>query len=505
MMKDSIEEMYQQMIESNALADTIVGGTHARQFDDSDGEDFFTSKEIVQQQEALEKRYGASPTSPRGGTGGVIEEEAHFKRYTQKREHKYTEKEKQEIRESCVATIVHDYGEFDIYHLSDEERAKNDMLAEIRLKLVTLKRTYHQVDKYIEAMRVVMEAWEILEKHNYLHTKEEFYQLVAEGKIYSSSIIMPKLKRMDQYNLDMIIQYISNPEADASDLIPAAQEVTDSWYDQFDIEDNEDYQKYFSEYLESLTEADKENKEIEDIHDEADSYAREKIEEDEMKRLLSPDEVAFVLENAQHPPRIDVKDISPKYIKGYDRTTFGKVKKKGSKTERYKKEILHRLLNKIQKNPQLRDFNRSYDHSLLVTQSMFEPEKPFKDFMDDIRFDGSWASEDDVFLYNLAVREEVLKQHPANQGYLTYADKEVSDFIKVLEKAGVNTLELRRKMNVAADTDGTDDATVRAKRKENKKLEAAIIQRITKLNASPKFKKLTVKAEKALNKAGEDD
>jgi len=35
--------------------------------------------------------------------------------------------------------------------------------------------------------------------------------------------------------------------------------------------------------------------------------------------------------------------------------------------------------------------------------------------------------------------------------------------------------------------------------KQNKKTEAALLQRITKLNNNPKFKKLVTKAEKAIN------
>ena len=41
-------------------------------------------------------------------------------------------------------------------------------------------------------------------------------------------------------------------------------------------------------------------------------------------------------------------------------------------------------------------------------------------------------------------------------------------------------------------------------KKENKKIESALLQRITKLNNSPKFKKIVGKAENALNKYYED-
>lgn len=243
-----------------------------------------------------------------------------------------------------------------------------------------------------------------------------------------------------------------------------------------------------------------------DIHIKAHEYAVAKIQEETAMRLLSPEEAQWLSDHQDDIPEFKVKDLKRKWIKNYDRRTFGrskKKKKKESKTDKLIRENVHTILNKIQANVafnQGAEYNRSY----LVTQSMFDVEKPGKDFWEDLRFTGSWASDEDVFLYDLVVREELLKQHPVNQRYFTYGDQELANFFNVLEKHGVNVVDLRRQMNIGGEGTVTDAATTAAKRKENKKLESAILQRITKLNGDPSFKKLATKAENALNKRFEE-
>ena len=80
---------------------------------------------------------------------------------------------------------------------------------------------------------------------------------------------------------------------------------------------------------------------------------------------------------------------------------------------------------------------------------------------------------------------------------------ELKNFFKILEDNGVNTVDLRRKMNITSDAISEKEAKM--SKKENKKLESDIIQRIDKLNKNPKFKKLVTKAENALNKYYEDN
>lgn len=448
-----IENMYLELLSQENLPDdgTLTGGE--RYYTDDDGEEFLTSKEIIKTKEELDDKYGVIPR----GDDGTIEEDVHYKRYSKRREHKYTETELNQIRESCVSSIVHDYGENDKYHMSDEERATNDMLDELGMKLDNLKRTYRRVDQYIEAMRVVMQAWEMLEqKGNFIHSRDEFFTLVAQGRIVSNRIIMPKLKKIDMYNMDTIIKYISNPELDPEDLVP--EPVENDWYN--DIFSDED--------------------------------AKES-----MMRLLTPEEAAYIKEHEDDPPEIRVKDISKKLIRGYDRRDFGRrsKRKKGNKVQRYIREGLHDILNMIQ-NSELNK-QREYSRSSFITNSMFELDKKPKDVWDNLYFDGSWANDDDLFLYDLAIREELLRQHPVRQQYMTFADEELARFFKILEDNGINTIDLRRKMDCTES--GTSGIEEKAVKKENKKIESALIQRITKLNQSPKFKKIVSKAEEAVN------
>lgn len=445
MAKDDVFGMYSKLLESENNNRPVKRNN----FDEEDGELFITSKEIVKQKEEFEKATGAP-----ADRDGVIEEEAHFKRFTQRRQHKYTESEMNQIRDSCRNTIVHDYGEFDIYHISDEERRKNDQLAEISMKLARLKRTYRRADQYIEAMRIVYEAWSILEKNNYLHTKDEFFELVSEGKIVSNRIIMPKLKGMNRYNLDLLIKYISNPDLDASIFRPKTT------YD--------------------------------------DDFFSDETEEEQMERLLSVKEAESILNEDEviDPPSIEVNDMKRKYVKGYNKSSRSK-KKKGSKKERLLREGVGELLRKIENGRNYRDYS-----SYMITTDLFHVEKEKATIWDKHPMRGSWSNEDDVRMYELEIQEAMMEEHPEDERYMTYGDKELQKFFRISEEHGVNIIDLRRKI------DGTDDEISKKKlelsRKENKKIESALIQRITKLNQSKKFKKLTAKAESALENYKED-
>jgi len=539
-MANQYDDLYRQLMDSESLFSNPSQYNPGRRYqpDEDEFEDFITSKELDPKLDKREKSLGLVGTSD-----GIIEEDAYFKRYKTNYEHKYTEKELAQMRSSCIGTIVHDYSEKDIYHMSDEYRREHDMLSEISGKLSAVKGTYRKVDAWIEAMRTVVHAWEILEdKGNFVHTQQEFFEMISAGRIVSNRIILPKLKKMNQYDIDVLIKYISNPELDPKELLPIDTAPQDDWYDSQLIEDTEEYQEYYNEYMASdyidredetykkyykdyIDDLDKEDlvnmdQCIAEAHSyalsqrydsEADRYAKDRIEEDTAMRLLSIEETEHILRCKESPGEImiEVKDIKPKHIKGYDaRTVYGSMKRKKKKKAKTKKdrikqyhiESLHDILNKIQNDPANRGANTGYNtRSYMLTNSMFEPIKPPKSFFDEMRFEGSWADDDAVYLYELALREEALKEHPSRSKYVSFGDQEVQKFFKLLEENGVNTLTLRRKMDMPTD-DSVKEAEARATKKENKKMESAIIQRITKLNADPKFKKLVAKAENALNK-----
>lgn len=512
-MSQDITKLYEELIlKQSAFEDALDYGNEFSYGDET--EDFFTSKELVKNKELLEAQFGKN--APVGNV--EIEEDVHFKRYTVKREHKYTQTEMERMRKECECSIVHDYGDYDIYHISDEERQRNDLLSDIGSKLGKLKHSYRQVDQYIEAMRIVVQAWEILAKNNYVHTDEEFFNLVSEGKIVSGRIVMPKLKKMDNYNIDLIIKYISNPELDPKDLLPAKKKADVSDFEFYDKDETEaDYNDdgvlfnyYYDQRLEEIENNPELKKKFLDeegredkykMYNDARSYAQDKLDEINMERLLSPDEALYLYNNLDNPPAVPVVDIKRKLIKNYDRRRLSAGKKKGSKKKRYAMESLHGILNMIQSNPDNRE-ETQYSKSYMLTHGMFDLDKPEKDIWEDMRFDGSWADDDQVLLYDLAVREELMKQRPDNERFMTYGDKELVNFFAILEQHGVNTVDLRRKMDCQSTT--KSDIESKEQKKENKKIEAQLIHRITELNNNKKFKKIVSKAEEDLNKQFED-
>lgn len=530
-MDKSIAQMYEEMINSSGIGndefDDDLGmfgdSSSSLLLDYSDEvEEFITSKEVVEKKKELAEHFGTAVED------APIEEEIHFKIYSKKHVHKYTDKEMEEIRKSCETTIVHDFSEHDFFHMSDEERAENDMLSEMGVALGSLHRIYRKPDEYVEAMRVVVKAWEMLEeKGNYLHSSDEFFKLVAAGKIVSNRIIMPKLKKADRYNQEVLIEYISNPDLDPSKLAVKKEEKHDfDLYDDFyvDIEslvetdgsiayyynefyDGDPYQEFIEEYKAENNISDDEFDESDsDFRDDARTrcieYIREQKKLDEIESLLSPEQLEYIEQHMNDPESFEVQMIDSKYLKGYDRRSFfSKSKRKGKKKDRYIVESLHEMLNKIQTNPnfQKEDVTKSY----MITNSMFDTSKEQKDVWDGLRFDGSWADADATFLYDIALREEFLKLHTKQNESATYGDVELARFFEILEKAGVDVLELRRKMNCTSD-DLKREENKRTK-KENRKIESQLLDRIEKLNESNKFKKMVAKAEKALNEGNQEE
>lgn len=443
---DSILNMYNEMMNTVGTPDYSSKSRSKRLDVDDETEIFVTSVEASKEEKSSDNKFEGK----RNVVTGEMEETAVFKRYTTKRKHKYTQTEMKKIREECKTVIVNDYGENDIYHMSDEDKLKNDQLADIAIKLGGVKRIYRRVDQYIEAMRIVYQAWDILAKNNYIHTKEEFFDLVASGNIVSGRIIQPKLKRADDYNMDKIIQYISDHSLDPKDLLPVEYDP----YDQF--------------------------------------YTDEEYEE-EQARLLSAEEIQHIINYDESENKgIRVKDIKWKYLKDTDVKISKKKKKKLKKSDRILRKSISDITNKINNGNHYNDYGYSY----LLTNDIFKKESN-KTIFDDVPFDGSWADKDAVELYNLVLNESLKSEKPENEQYLTYADRELQEFYNILEKNGLNTIELRRRIN--GDVNKYDVKKQKANKKENRRIENALLNRINKLSKDPKFKKLVNKAEKKLS------
>ena len=520
----NIRDEYEDLMNMDSIINSAILGkiNHNSYNDIEDEEDFVTSKEIAKMEEIRRNEDDGSgpPKKP-----VEIEEVMQFQRYTKQYEHKYTKSEMDAIIESCKVSIVHDYGENDYFHMSDEERARIDSLNELRPKLGAVKRIYHNVAGYIEAMRLIVKAWTMLEESdNFIHSKDEFFQMVAEGKIYNSSLIMPKLKGMSKYNIHEIGKYISNPELDPNDLLTEEQKKklnNTQWYD----EQFEDYTYECTLCHEEIMYSDNEEIDIiilkEHIKDKHPELLNEfegieelpvneamkiiskyfkSYEEKEMQRLLSEEEVQYLLDNIDNPPAIEVKPVKKSYIKEYRRSNniFNRrnKKKKGKKKQAIA-DTYSEIFNAIERNPENRDDDYSYNRSMLLTDSIFDVAKKEKSVLDKIKFRGSWTSKTDLMLYDMVLEEALMNEHPEESKYQTYGDLQLNEFFRTMEEAGLNVMELRRSMNMTQD-DLQKHERKRAT-KSNKKKENAVLQRIIKLNNNPKFKKLISKAEKQIN------
>lgn len=440
-------KMYEELMNTEAMSKMFQ---HSQFNDPEETETFVSTKELVEENNGKPIRYNHEEEP----------EVLHFKKYSQRRQHKYTQQEMDAMRKSCENTIVHDYGHFDWYHVSDEERAKNDELAEISLKLAKVRSSYRRVDQYIEAMRTVYQAWEILSKMNYIHTKKEFFKLVAKGNIVSNRIIMPKLKSKKSYNLDLICKYISNPNMDISHLAP--KKTNFNMHDIFLPDD-----------------------EIE-------------TNEETMKRLLSPKEVEYALDHADNPEPMRVDFIKQKEIKGYTNKN-PKKKKNESKKQFNKRKDLYQILNKIENSSHYKDWTNSY----MITNSLFEKNKEEVDFWDKIPFTGSWTKKKDSKLYDIATYLTMLEQTPPREKYMTYREQKLSEIFRSMEDNGISTIDFRRRL--ADNGISTERMKMKNAKKNNRKLEAAIIKRIEGLNKSKEFRKITKKAEEALSKYSKEE
>lgn len=452
----SIFEKYQDLLDANDFyVRNSMQGMKQANISDPEMQTIFDSDDLA--------KMNATPADAEDGPRPVPKDpemqEIHFHRFNARREHKYTDQEMEQIRESCKGTIVHDYSEHDIFHQTDEEREANDMLSSIRMKLQGLRSMYNKVDQYIEAMRVVVEACEMIEKKaNFIHSSDEFFQMIADGHIYISGVPMPHLRKMNKYNKDLLIKYISNPELDPEDLM-----------------------------------FDKANDDLQDDYFYSDD---DETEEEKLYRLLSEDDCKYIEEYDENPDKIKVKTINHKYMKDfYKRKLYSSGKK--YKHDGPIRETLKSLLNKIQTDPRVNNSN-GFTYSWMVANDIFEDEDTGKDVWDKLYYDGSWEDEDQLFLYDLAVKNELADDRAIGETYDTVADVQLTKFFAAMDTAGMNTIPLRRAMSMTEDD--VNKVKTKKQRKDNKKVESALLQRITKLNNNPKFKKLVSKAEKEINK-----
>lgn len=435
-----VSELYKDMEKAKVLRNSTGSN-----FDDQDIEAFITSEEIFKEDQP------DNLPIVRGGREKDDEESFVYKRYTNRREHKYTEQEMTAIREGCVVTYVNDYVSGDFYHMSDEERAKYDSLAEISARLGAVKSVYRRVDQYVIAMRTIYHAWGILAKSNLLYPRDEFFKLVGKGKITSSKIIMPVLKNASRYNMEKILLYIGDKELNPADLLPIkSDDVFDTYYD--DDEKEAELSRLFSE--------------------------------EELEEIAKFDEAALP-ENKMKTIKLDKK-----FIDAVDYYS-SKKRKKMSKADRKFFENMAPIIKAIKsKSAKNTGFYSS-------TVDDLGEEDHTETIFDNLKFHGSWESDLDVMLYDIAV-EDALNDVPIpGDRHLTNNDLLNKEFFATLSRNNVNDVKLKRFM----EQYNGSDIHVRRKEivKENRAREEKFIQRVTNLQSNPKFAKLIKKAKKSID------
>lgn len=471
---DGYDEMMRAINDSRDKNITIFNGSgssgQSRSFreNDEDVEMFMTSEDVVKERRKQEEIAERDGRPPRSLPPGEVEESTYFKRFMSQSDDlnslakRFTAEELAGFREGCARVIVHDFAEKDFYHLTDDERSRNDQLARLSMRLGTLKRIYRSVDQYVVAMRVVYEAWSQLATLSPLHTREEFFDYVSRGLIISNRIITPKLKGIDNFNQDLIFEYINNPNLDPSDLVPKPREDPEDIY-----YDDEDERRL------------------------------------ELDRLLDEDELIHLTTYDQRRENgtlegIRVQEIKSRYLKAYDDELNQRHRKKGkkkkvSKLEKRTRSNISVLLRRIQKNNYQREYYGS--SSFGIMENFFRDTKR-SSFYEEHPYDASWQNDETMRLYELAMEEERMNERLPTDNYLTYADFEMQNFYRTLENQGVSTVELRRR--IGGDQEQYLEKRKKASRRENKKVERALLQRIEQLSNNPKFKKLVSKSEKAL-------
>lgn len=372
-----------------------------------------------------------------------IEESFVFKLYNKDRVRKFSEKQMEEIRNSCKDVIVHDYHMNDWYHMSDDDRERNDMLFELNQKLGSIRRVYSKVDDYIRAMRIVYSAWNILAEKEYLYNRKEFFKLVSNGNIMCNRIIQPKLKHINQYNIDTIIAYISDDRLDPSDLV---------------IDDDDNL--------------------LDELDDLPDNW------------LLSEDEIEMI--NSEIKTKMKLEVIDSKIISGLVGSWINRRNKvKLNKHDKNIRKMYRGLLQKISESGMFN--NRNYSYTSYVTEDIFD----IQDKDDNINvYRGSWANDEMLRLHELSVEQKQMEEITNQYASITRGDDAYNAFFKILERHDIDTLTLRRNMQIGHNKDTKRDT--KKIRRINKQHERRTLDRIIKLSNSPKFKKLIDKAEKHL-------
>lgn len=478
---------------------------------DREAETFFTEEELIEAKDPSKKKKDNDGFyEVRNPDTGIIEESFVFKRIGGKHR-KLTDKEIDQIRENCRYTLVHDFSERNIYHISDKERYENDEFAEISMKLNGIKSAYHKVDQFIEAMRIVYEAIQIaIRPYLYSYSREEIFKMIGKGKVYSTRIIFPKLKGIKKYNIEQLARYIQNPKLNPKDLVPIKHDDDDAiFYEEGEFE--EEFNMLFdNREKEILNNLEEEYNNIEEIIDEDDIVDNEELEDDEDMEEENPyngltSSIFNPLPDSNEDKQrriekikalqdmiggVDVKPVSKKFI---PTNNMGRNKKHFKKLNKVDKKVytdMGNIINIINNHRYMSATSNPYFNDYIANDDDLKTHN----IIDDMRFHNSWSDNNAVKFYEVALEEEYLDRRASGSIYETLRDVKLQEFYNTLENHGVNVKPIRESMDRFKKEEY--DNILQNNRKINKKIDKKITSRIIALNNDPKFKKLIKRTAK---------
>ena len=122
----------------------------------------------------------------------------------------------------CV--VVNTY-ENDDYHLSDEERAKNNELYELFKPIIHAKNNYTVLSDFVDVMRACIKCVDYIAETNGVYSPEKFKKKVYSGKIKIEGLRFPKLskKAKKRISLEYLTEFILSDEP-SENIIPPERE-----------------------------------------------------------------------------------------------------------------------------------------------------------------------------------------------------------------------------------------------------------------------------------------
>lgn len=124
--------------------------------------------------------------------------------------------------------VVNSYG--DDYHLSEEQRQKNNEYYEAFKPLRRSKRKYRKLDEWIRVMREYVKAIQIIAENNQRYSPDKFMEKYSEGKIKIFGLTFPKYVGKDKkdINWEYIWTEFIGTNRDPSELVKPPLDIDGS-------------------------------------------------------------------------------------------------------------------------------------------------------------------------------------------------------------------------------------------------------------------------------------